>query len=732
VALLAVSVLQCEIAPSSFSVRADKQRGSIWAWPGAALNTRQRIHMFKSKIKQPLAARPAAKQFTIRVAVLGTIFGVLLGMTNIYSALKSGWGFSVGLTAVFLANIIFNRIFCTGSRWFGVRLLNLSPLEACTLSTITQGAAFSATSCLGTANAAYMLITHQQMEWQKLIPWTFLTASFGVIAAVSMRKLLVLDFVDGQATANAVTCLYDNGAQSDVEKHQAKRQSFWLSVFMAMSVVVGLLKADLGKFKSIIVAFIQTHTGWTHFSLTFKDLYTWKKLSIAGVGLSKMPAFGYEPSVVLLGAGLMVNWRISLSLFLGSLITYMGIGPVVVNLGQVTPGHIIKEWTLWIGAALVLSNTLFALILPALVVASKIICRLVRCGWRCLRLAIRILGAVKNWNELRQLVEICSLLLCQALRSSGFRATHQIVVRWRELRSKLHFRSGKRGELQNVNAPSSNGAPTKLAFVLGIPLLLGLVVIYDTQFGVPPWKTLIAVGLSFFLARVCAESTGRTNITPIGMAGKVTQIIFGVFLSATVTQNLMLGALTAVIAACASDLLQDLKTGLLLGANPKTQILAQLYGVLVGSLGCTAAYYAMVPTMAALEHYPHPSATMWQAVCVVLSTKGLSMIPHDAQCGMIVATAVGIFIAIINRFGSNRVKAFCPNAIGLGLGFAIPFNAALNMALGGVLQLVWKGIHNKSYEGYNKFVGAGLVAGEGLVMSLVAVVTAVAAMIAHS
>jgi uncharacterized oligopeptide transporter (OPT) family protein len=688
--------------------------------------------MFEAKIKEPPTALAAGKQLTWRVVLFGALFGVLLGMTNIYSSLKSGWGFGVGLTAVFLANIIFNRIACTASQWFGLRLLKLTPLEACTLSTITQGAAFSATSCLGTATAAYMLITGQQMVWQTLIPWTFATAAFGVIVAIPMRRLLALDFVDGQATANAVTCLFNNGAKTAIEEDRAKRQSLWLSAFMLLSALVGLLKADLGKFKSIIVAFVQSHTGWTHFSLTFKDLYTWKKLSIAGVGLSKMPAFGYEPSVLLVGAGLMVDWRVSISLFLGSLVTYTAIGPVVVNLGQVTPGHIIKEWTVWIGAALVVSNTLFALMLPVLVATSKIVCKILRHGWRFLRREILILRSVRSWRELRRLLEVDCSLIGHAVCRRYARIVCQISLWWFNLLIRWHSRSRPTSRSLNSPKPVSNSVPISWALVLSLPLLAGLVVIYQSQFGVPPWKTLIAVGLSFFLARVCAESTGRTNITPIGMAGKVTQIIFGVFLSATVTQNLMLGALTAVIAACASDLLQDLKTGLLLGANPRIQTVAQLLGVAIGSLGCTAAYYAMVPSMAALEHYPHPSATMWQAVCVVLSTKGLSMIPHDAQLGMIVAAAVGVLIAIVNKFGSNRVKLFCPNAIGLGLGFAIPFNGALNMALGGVLQLIWKGIHNKSYDGYNKFVGAGLVAGEGLVMSLVAVITAVVALLAHN
>ena len=62
---------------------------------------------------------------------------------------------------------------------------------------------------------------------------------------------------------------------------------------------------------------------------------------------------------------------------------------------------------------------------------------------------------------------------------------------------------------------------------------------------------------------------GETDTTPVGAMGKVTQLAFGAMSPGHVNINLMSANITAGAATSSADLLTDLKSGYLLGANPR-------------------------------------------------------------------------------------------------------------------------------------------------------------------
>ena len=72
----------------------------------------------------------------------------------------------------------------------------------------------------------------------------------------------------------------------------------------------------------------------------------------------------------------------------------------------------------------------------------------------------------------------------------------------------------------------------------------------------------------------------------------------------------MTANITGSSAATSADLLTDLKSGYLLGANPRKQFLAQFLGVWTGTLVATWGYYQLVPTPAAIggDKFPAPAA----------------------------------------------------------------------------------------------------------------------------
>ena len=75
----------------------------------------------------------------------------------------------------------------------------------------------------------------------------------------------------------------------------------------------------------------------------------------------------------------------------------------------------------------------------------------------------------------------------------------------------------------------------------------------------------------YVLAIVACRATGETDTTPVGAMGKITQLTYGILAPANVVTNLMTASITAGAASSSADLLTDLKSGYLLGGNPRKQ-----------------------------------------------------------------------------------------------------------------------------------------------------------------
>ncbi len=125
------------------------------------------------------------------------------------------------------------------------------------------------------------------------------------------------------------------------------------------------------------------------------------------------------------------------------------------------------------------------------------------------------------------------------------------------------------------------------------------VVLGQAFFGIAWWMGVLAVVLTFLLSVVAARATGETDTTPIGAMGKITQLSYAAITPAGpkfLPTNLMTAAITAGAACHSSDLLQSLKTGYLVGANPRKQVIAQLLGIVIGVLVAVSVYSVIVKT----------------------------------------------------------------------------------------------------------------------------------------
>jgi OPT family oligopeptide transporter len=263
------------------------------------------------------------------------------------------------------------------------------------------------------------------------------------------------------------------------------------------------------------------------------------------------------------------------------------------------------------------------------------------------------------------------------------------------------------------------------SWFLGGFAVLGIAIIVFGHFvwHITWWMGVIAVLATFLLVVVSARATGETDITPVGPLSKITQLSFGAIKPGDITVNLMTANISAGATSHAGDLLTDLKSGYLLGANPRQQFIAQFFGVLAGGMVVIPAFYTLIPDVAMLgtEKWPAPAALVWRGVAELLA-KGVSALHETARIGLLIGAVIGIVIPLLEmRF--PRAKKFIPSATGLGLAFTINGFNSISFFIGACLAVVLKKAWPKPTEKYLVPASSGIIAGESLMGALIAFLT---------
>ena len=241
---------------------------------------------------------------------------------------------------------------------------------------------------------------------------------------------------------------------------------------------------------------------------------------------------------------------------------------------------------------------------------------------------------------------------------------------------------------------------------------VGTTIVAWYLFEIPPHLTVVALVLSFALATVAVRSTGETDINPVGGMGKVTQLVYGGLAPGSLGTNLMAAAVTGAGASQAADMMQDLKTGRLLGASPRRQFIAQLWGIGAGVLFCIPAYLLVTgayPLGGA--QLPAPAAFSWKAMAELL-TQGLDALPPHAEVAVAAGAAFGALLSVLRRI--PVLAPYLPSGLAIGIAFIVQAFYSLVIFLGSLALVIWQRSSPVSAKKLSFAVASGLVAGEGL------------------
>lgn len=371
-----------------------------------------------------------------------------------------------------------------------------------------------------------------------------------------------------------------------------------------------------------------------------------------------------QPSLLLLGFGAIVGSRVGISLLLGTIFAWMVLPPELLASGWAQPAQggtswyeAMLEWLLWPGVSLMVAGALTSFLLS-------------------------MVSLVKGRLGLGS-----SIALTQSE--------------------------------EDKIATSPGGLryfPKNWLFVILALSAVACVIAQKWIFDIPLWLGTIAFALSFLLAVVAARVSGETGIPPIGALGKITQVTFGFLAPGNMATNLMSANVTGGAAGQCSDLLHDIKTGKMIGANLRSQAIAQFFGVLAGSLAGSAAYMLLIPdpqNMLLTAEWPAPAVAAWAAVAEVLAA-GLDTIPDGCEAAVVISIVIGVLLACLEALLPSKHRHWVPSASSIGFAFIIPPFISLAIFIGSMIRAVAERFWQNWSAKYVIIIAAGLVAGESL------------------
>jgi putative OPT family oligopeptide transporter len=239
-------------------------------------------------------------------------------------------------------------------------------------------------------------------------------------------------------------------------------------------------------------------------------------------------------------------------------------------------------------------------------------------------------------------------------------------------------------------------------------------------FEIPIWMTLLAIVLAYFFSILAVRAYGETDVNPVGAMGYATQMIYGAVAPGSMMTCVMTAGITASGANQSADMMQDFKTGYLLGATPRRQTYAQLAGAAVGSIFAVPIFFALTGAYGiGTDTMPAPSAVSWSAMAQLFS-KGFAALPPHAVYGVIGGLIVGILLTLLEK---TKIRKFVPSPYGMGIAMIITPDFAIIIFLGAMTKLLLEKRYPKWMEGYSISLASGLIIGESIIGVVIAILT---------
>ncbi|RGT09986.1 OPT family oligopeptide transporter [Dorea formicigenerans] len=586
----------------------------------------------KNEFKPYIPADRVMPELTVTSIVMGMLLAVIFGAANAYLGLRVGMTVSASIPAAVISMGVIRVI-----------MKRNSILESNMVQTIGSAGESLAAGAIFTMPALFLWAEEGLCDMPSLVEITLIALCGGVLGVlfmVPLRNALIVKehetllYPEGTACADVLLAGEEGGANAS-------------TVFSGM----GLAAA----FKFVVDGLKVLPSDVAFAFKSFKG----------EVGMEVYPA--------LLGVGYIVGPQIASYMFVGSIIGWMVIIPLICLFGPDT----------WLYPADV----------------GKTIADLYAAG-----------GAAKIWSTYVKYIGAGAIATGGII--SLIKSLPLIITTFRD-----SIKSMKGGKNTNT-ARTAQDLPMQM-ILFGIVAMI-LIIWVVPAIPVTLLGAAIIVVFGFFFATVSSRMVGLVGSSnnPVSGMAIATLLIATMSIKASgktgidgMTAAIAIGSVICIVAAIAGDTSQDLKTGYLLGATPKKQQMGEIIGVVVSGLAIGGVLYLLNAAWGyGGAEVPAPQATLMKMIVEGIMGGNL---PWNL-------VFIGVFLAIALEILRVPVMPFA-----IGLYLPIYLNASI--MIGGVVRMFMDRRKNVDEETKTKqttdgtLYCAGMIAGEGLVGILLAI-----------
>jgi len=586
----------------------------------------------KNEFKPYIPADRVMPELTVTSIVMGMLLAVIFGAANAYLGLRVGMTVSASIPAAVISMGVIRVI-----------MKRNSILESNMVQTIGSAGESLAAGAIFTMPALFLWAEEGLCDMPSLVEITLIALCGGVLGVlfmVPLRNALIVKehetllYPEGTACADVLLAGEEGGANAS-------------TVFSGM----GLAAA----FKFVVDGLKVLPSDVAFAFKSFKG----------EIGMEVYPA--------LLGVGYIVGPQIASYMFVGSIIGWMVIIPLICLFGPDT----------WLYPADV----------------GTTIADLYAAG-----------GAAKIWSTYVKYIGAGAIATGGII--SLIKSLPLIITTFRD-----SIKSMKGGKNTNT-ARTAQDLPMQM-ILFGIVAMI-LIIWVVPAIPVTLLGAAIIVVFGFFFATVSSRMVGLVGSSnnPVSGMAIATLLIATMSIKASgktgidgMTAAIAIGSVICIVAAIAGDTSQDLKTGYLLGATPKKQQMGEIIGVVVSGLAIGGVLYLLNAAWGyGGAEVPAPQATLMKMIVEGIMGGNL---PWNL-------VFVGVFLAIALEILRIPVMPFA-----IGLYLPIYLNASI--MIGGVVRMFMDHRKNVDEETKTKqttdgtLYCAGMIAGEGLVGILLAI-----------
>ncbi|WEW54936.1 OPT super [Emydomyces testavorans] len=674
-------------------------------------------HLFSSP------AKTSAQSFTPRSLLVGLAIGTLITFSNTYFGLQTGWISSMAMPSSLIGFAVFKSL----TRYLS---FPFSPIENVLIQTVAGAVGTMPLGCgfVGVIPALEFLLREGpdgekggndgqgeggplKLGFMKLVVWSLGVCLFGVVFAVPLRKEVIvrekLKFPSGTATALMIRVLHGGGHQAEKTKDtrgrlNADRQETERLIVHQDEVAQVSKPSDgrdhrqdwKGKIRLLVLAFGAS----AFYTLLSYFIPLLRNLPVFGLTLGSKWLWTLNPSPAYVGQGIIMGSATSLHMLVGAIIGWGILSPLAKSKGW-APGPVndwengSKGWIVWISLAIMLADSVMNL------------------GWLVLRPIIHYAPGV--FRTLQYQLNQTGFLKAPFMDSPDSRQGY-IAINSENCAQYQLSDISKRDRDDDDAPPSQLISMRTVAIFLPLTLVLNVICMH-IAFGsiITPFLSSLATLLALVLSIMGVRALGETDLNPVSGISKVTQLLFALATpssthtrrSAIIT-NLLAGAVSESGALQAGDMMQDLKTGHILGASPKAQFYGQLIGSVFGAVISVAVYRLYISVYKVPgDMFQIPTAYVWIFTARLVTGQGLPEMAWQAAgisaIIFTITTAVRIFGAAGSRRGGPAPswRAWVPGGIAVAVGMYNVPSFTLARAIGGVIELWWRWRQKRKREG---------------------------------